>query len=60
MGDLALEVKDISICAAGRGFNSLAGQIGHSSAIAATFLRSCVAEALSRGDGPRHSLRDSA
>ena len=26
-------------------------------ATAATFLRSCVAQALSRGDGPRHSLR---
>ena len=25
-------------------------------AIAETFLRSCVAQALSRGDGPRHSL----
>ena len=29
-------------------------------AIAATFLRSCVAQALSRGDGPRHSLHASA
>ena len=29
-------------------------------ATAATFLRSCVAQALSRGDGPRHSLHASA
>ena len=27
---------------------------------AATFLRSCVAQSLSRGDGPRHSLHASA
>ena len=29
-------------------------------ATAATFLRSCVAQALSRGDGPRRSLHASA
>ena len=29
-------------------------------ATAATFLRSCVVQALSRGDGPRHSLHASA
>ena len=29
-------------------------------AIIATFLRSCVAHALNRGDGPRHSLLSSA
>ena len=29
-------------------------------ATAATFLRSCVAQALSRGDGPRYSSLDSA
>ena len=29
-------------------------------AIVATLLRSCVAQALSRGDGPRHSLHASA
>ena len=29
-------------------------------AIVATFLRSCVAQALSRGDGPRNSLHASA
>ena len=29
-------------------------------AIAATFHRSCVAQALSREDGPRHSLHASA
>ena len=29
-------------------------------ATVATFLRSCVAQALSRGDGPHHSLRASA
>ena len=32
--------------------DSQAGQIGHSVAAAATFPRSCVAQALSRGDGP--------
>ena len=29
-------------------------------ATAATFLRSCVAQVLHRGDGPRHSLHASA
>ena len=37
-------------------FDSWAGQIGHSVAIAATCLRSCVAWALKRGDGTSHSL----
>ena len=32
----------------------------HSVATVATFVRSCVAQALSRGDGPRHSLHASA
>ena len=34
--------------------------VGHSVANAATFLRSCVAQAQSHGDGPRHPLRASA
>ena len=46
------------------GIKSRAGQIGAVSAqigaTAATFLRSCVALALSRGDGSRHSLHVSA
>ena len=50
------------------GFDSRAGQIDYRAgqqcrqrlATAATFLRSCVAQALSRGDGPRHSLHASA
>ena len=34
-------------------------QCHHRLATAAMFLRSCVAQALSRGDGPRHSLHAS-
>ena len=33
------------------GFDSWAGQIGHSVAAVRTFFRSCVAQVLSRGDG---------
>ena len=50
--------SQIVISAGGLGLNSLAGQIGTVSqwlATVAAFLRSCVAQALSRGDGPRHS-----
>ena len=56
--------------AGGRGLDSRAGQIDTSTqcrqrlATAATFLRNCVAycvaQALSRGDGPRYSLHASA
>ena len=40
-------------------FHSRAGQIGHSVATAAMFLRCCVVQALRRGDGPRHLLHAS-
>ena len=58
-------VERIVIDARGRGCNSLAGRIGHSVACrpqlvtAAVFLRSCVAQTLSRGDGPatRYTFR---
>ena len=44
--------------AGGLGFDS---RVHHQRlAIAATFFRNCVARALSRGDGPRHSLHVSA
>ena len=44
-------VKDIAIGAGGHRFDTRAGQIDKNVAIAATFLRSCVAQALlSRGD----------
>ena len=53
-------VYDIAIIAVGQGFDSRDGQIGdsvtNSVATAAMFLRSCVVQALSRGDGPRHLL----
>ena len=42
--------------AGGLGFDSRTGQIGHNVANAATFIRSCVAQALNRGDGPCHSF----
>ena len=53
-------VRGIARDAEGRCFNSRAGQIGPSVTIAAVFLRSWVAQALSRGDGPRISLHFSA
>ena len=49
-----------AIGAGGQGFKSRVGQIGQRLATAATFLRSCVAQALSRGDGLRNSLHVSA
>ena len=53
-------VKDVAVDAEDLRFNSQAGQIRHSVArrlaTAATFLRTCVAPALRRGVGPRHSL----
>ena len=45
----------IAIGAGGPGFDSRAGQLGRSVATAAAFLRSSVAQALGRGEGPRHS-----
>ena len=50
-------VEDIAIGAVGLGFDSLIGQIGHSVVNGSppqstTFLRSGVAQTLSRGDGP--------
>ena len=59
-------VKHVSIGAEGLGFEFLVGQIVHSVSrpqqlvTAATFLRSCVAQALSRGDKFGHSLLASA
>ena len=52
-------VRDITIGTGGLGFDSWTGQIGYSVTNAETFLRSCVAQALSGGDGPRHSLHAS-
>ena len=52
-------VKLIAVGAGGLGFDSRAGQIGqccHRLATAATFLLSCVAQALSREDRLPHSL----
>ena len=49
--------KNATFGTGGLGFDSRAGQIGYQRrAIAATFLRSCVAQALSREDGFLHSL----
>ena len=52
--------KDIANGSGGLGFDFLAGQIVHSvgngSPPLQFFFRSCVAQALSRGGGPRHSL----
>ena len=51
-----------SVVAGSLGFDSRAGQIRRSVAsdssvvTTARFLRGCVAQALSRGDGPRRSL----
>ena len=53
----------ISTSEEGLWFDSRAGQIGQCLprlATAVMFLRICVAQALSRGDGPRHSLHASA
>ena len=52
-------VKNITNSAVSLGFDAQAGQRGHSIATVATFLRSCVAQALNRGDGPAtsHTLR---
>ena len=51
-------VKDIAIDVVGLGFDSQAGLTGHSVDLAAMFVRSCIAPALSRGDRPRLSLDD--
>ena len=53
-------VQYIAGGAAGRRFGYRAGQIGHSVVIVAMFLRICVAQALNRADGTRHSLHASA
>ena len=57
-------VNNFSIEAGSFGFDFQTGQIGHSvaynSPATATFLRSCVAQALSRRVGSRHSLHASA
>ena len=51
--------QDIAIGAGGLGFDSRDGQIEHSVATAAIFLRSCAAQELSCGDGSstRYTLR---
>ena len=51
--------KHVGIGAGGLGIDSRAAQIGYSVAIAAMFLRSCVAQAQSCGDGSRLSLHAS-
>ena len=53
-------VELIAIGAGDLGFVSQVRRIGHSVATDATFARSCVAQALSRGDGARHLLHASA
>ena len=55
-------VDDTAYGTGSLGFDSGAGQIGRSYqrlAAAATFLRSCVAQTRSRGDGRRHWLHAS-
>ena len=46
-------VRDTANGVGGMGFDSRAGQIGYTVATAAMFLRSCVDQAFSRGDGSR-------
>ena len=62
--DVGVVIKDIAISTRGLKFDSRAAEIGHSvangSSLAAMFLRSCVAQALSPGGGPRHSLHSLA
>ena len=56
-------VTDVAIDARGLGFDSGAGLIGQCRqrlVATAAFFRSCIAQALSRGNGPRHSLHASA
>ena len=54
---VGLVVKAFAVHAGGREFDSRAGQIGHSVATDAMLLRSCAAQAPSRGeDEPRDSL----
>ena len=48
-------VQDIVDGAGSLGFDSRDGQIEHSATTVATFLQSCVTQALIRGDGPHHS-----
>ena len=55
-----LILKHIANVARGYGFDSTADQIGQSVADAVTSLRSCVVQALSRGDGPCQSPLASA
>ena len=55
---IGLIVTDIAIGARGLGFNFQACQVGHSVANRSSPLRRfCVVQALSSGDGPRHSFR---
>ena len=56
-------VKDTAVIAGSLGFDSRLGKISHivanNDSTAATFLRSCVVQALNRGDGSRYSLHAS-
>ena len=53
--------EDIAVDVEGCGFDFWADQIRRSvSSGSPPFLRSCVAQALSREDGPRHSLHATA
>ena len=60
LGTVSSVAKHVAIGTGGLGFDSRNGQIRQCRqrlAAAATFLRSCVAQTQSHGDGPRHSLR---
>ena len=50
---IGVVARQIAIDTGGLGFDFLAGQIGQGVTM---LLRSCVAQALNRGDGPRHWL----
>ena len=51
--------RQLAISVGGLQFDSRASRIGHSVATAATFLRSCVVQALSCVGGAHHALRAS-
>ena len=56
---VSVVVKDLTMGAGAHEFDYCAGQMGLTvtkAGPASTFIRSCVAQALSRGDRPRHSL----
>ena len=53
---IGVVVKDIAVGVQRLGLDSRSGQIGHNDATAAVFLRSCIVQALSRGDRSRRPL----